>query len=211
MLSIFFFVRELISEHHLSITELSSRKADNATFIGYVTSQYQHHTEPVTRDDSQISFLMLPVLLHHLFFSLWEPKTYCSEYSSYKNKMSSPRRRIETDVMKLWVQVVFGTTGIVNIANLPYDPTINTPPPIASHDVQYPLTWALLYRLMSDYEVTLVNDNMQEFYVRFHGPSDSKSLESVCPSHILAFICNWVIWASPDRSLLTMIFPLHDI
>ncbi|KAH7059499.1 ubiquitin-conjugating enzyme/RWD-like protein [Linnemannia elongata] len=43
--------------------------------------------------------------------------------------MSSPRRRIETDVMKL---------------------------------------------LMSDYEVTLVNDNMQEFYVRFYGPSDSK-------------------------------------
>ena len=28
---------------------------------------------------------------------------------------------------------------------------------------------------MSDYEVTLVNDNMQEFYVRFHGPTDSKS------------------------------------
>lgn len=27
---------------------------------------------------------------------------------------------------------------------------------------------------MSDYEVTLVNDNMQEFYVRFYGPSDSK-------------------------------------
>lgn len=28
---------------------------------------------------------------------------------------------------------------------------------------------------MSDYEVTLVNDNMQEFYVRFHGPEDSMS------------------------------------
>ena len=28
--------------------------------------------------------------------------------------------------------------------------------------------------LMSDYEVTLINDNMQEFYVRFRGPSDSK-------------------------------------
>ncbi|KAL1916253.1 uncharacterized protein VTP21DRAFT_5870 [Calcarisporiella thermophila] len=42
--------------------------------------------------------------------------------------MSSPRRRIETDVMKL---------------------------------------------LMSDYEVTLVNDSMQEFYVRFHGPKDT--------------------------------------
>lgn len=30
---------------------------------------------------------------------------------------------------------------------------------------------------MSDYEVTLVNDNMQEFYVRFQGPSDSKSIQ----------------------------------
>lgn len=32
----------------------------------------------------------------------------------------------------------------------------------------------LIVSLMSDYEVTLVNDNMQEFYVRFHGPTDSK-------------------------------------
>jgi phosphoserine phosphatase len=44
--------------------------------------------------------------------------------------MSSPRRRIETDVMKL---------------------------------------------LMSDFEVTLINDNMQEFYVRFLGPIDSNN------------------------------------
>lgn len=28
-------------------------------------------------------------------------------------------------------------------------------------------------RLMSDYEVNLVNDNMQEFYVRFYGPAES--------------------------------------
>ncbi len=28
---------------------------------------------------------------------------------------------------------------------------------------------------MSDYEVTLVNDNMQEFYVRFKGPEESMS------------------------------------
>lgn len=27
--------------------------------------------------------------------------------------------------------------------------------------------------LMSDYEVTLVNDNMQEFYVRFKGPEET--------------------------------------
>lgn len=29
---------------------------------------------------------------------------------------------------------------------------------------------------MSDYEVTLVNDNMQEFYVRFFGPPESAFL-----------------------------------
>ena len=50
--------------------------------------------------------------------------------------MSSPKRRIETDVMKL---------------------------------------------MMSDYEVTLVNDNMQEFYVIFKGPTESKS--TIYPSH----------------------------
>ena len=48
--------------------------------------------------------------------------------------MSSPKRRIETDVMKL---------------------------------------------MMSDYEVTLVNDNMQEFYVIFKGPTESKRLSFV--------------------------------
>ncbi|KAF9915803.1 Ubiquitin-conjugating enzyme E2 8 [Lobosporangium transversale] len=53
--------------------------------------------------------------------------------------MSSPRRRIETDVMKL---------------------------------------------LMSDYEVTLVNDNMQEFYVRFHGPTDTPFAGGVWKIHV---------------------------
>lgn len=28
---------------------------------------------------------------------------------------------------------------------------------------------------MSDYEITLINDSMQEFYVRFHGPQESES------------------------------------
>lgn len=32
--------------------------------------------------------------------------------------------------------------------------------------------------LMSDYEVTLVNDNMQEFYVRFKGPEESQYIPS---------------------------------
>lgn len=47
--------------------------------------------------------------------------------------MSSPKRRIETDVMKL---------------------------------------------MMSDYEVTLVNDSMQEFYVIFKGPQESESVHA---------------------------------
>jgi len=36
----------------------------------------------------------------------------------------------------------------------------------------------VLDRLMSDYEVNLVNDNMQEFYVRFYGPAESACLTS---------------------------------
>ncbi|ODQ53906.1 ubiquitin-conjugating enzyme type E2 [Saitoella complicata NRRL Y-17804] len=53
--------------------------------------------------------------------------------------MSSPKRRIETDVMKL---------------------------------------------LMSDYEVTLVNDNMQEFYVRFHGPAETPFAGGIWKIHV---------------------------
>ena len=29
--------------------------------------------------------------------------------------------------------------------------------------------------MMSDYKVEMINDGMQEFYVHFHGPSESKS------------------------------------
>jgi len=53
--------------------------------------------------------------------------------------MSSPRRRIEQDVMKL---------------------------------------------LMSDYEVTLVNDNMQEFFVKFYGPKESPFQNGVWKVHV---------------------------
>lgn len=53
--------------------------------------------------------------------------------------MSSPRRRIETDVMKLF---------------------------------------------MSDYGVTLVNNNMQEFYVLFSGPQGTPFEEGVWKVHV---------------------------
>ncbi|KAF8592333.1 hypothetical protein K439DRAFT_1625731 [Ramaria rubella] len=53
--------------------------------------------------------------------------------------MSSPKRRIETDVMKM---------------------------------------------LMSDYEVNLVNDNMQEFYVRFYGPAETPFAGGVWRIHV---------------------------
>ncbi|KAK9329961.1 ubiquitin-conjugating enzyme type E2 [Lipomyces starkeyi] len=53
--------------------------------------------------------------------------------------MSSPKRRIETDVMKL---------------------------------------------LMSDYEVTLVNGSMQEFYVRFKGPEETPFQNGLWKVHV---------------------------
>jgi len=53
--------------------------------------------------------------------------------------MSSTKRRIETDVMKL---------------------------------------------LMSDYEVTLVNDNMREFYVRFYGPPETPFAGGIWKIHV---------------------------
>jgi ubiquitin-conjugating enzyme E2 H len=54
-------------------------------------------------------------------------------------KMSTPKRRIETDVMKL---------------------------------------------LMSDYEVTLVNDSMQEFYVWFYGPTETPFSGGIWKIHV---------------------------
>lgn len=53
--------------------------------------------------------------------------------------MSSPKRRVETDVMKL---------------------------------------------LMSDYEVTLVNNKMSEFFVRFHGPAETPFAKGVWKIHV---------------------------
>jgi hypothetical protein len=34
---------------------------------------------------------------------------------------------------------------------------------------------------MSDYQVTLVNNKMSEFFVKFHGPVESGSIDSVDP------------------------------
>lgn len=37
--------------------------------------------------------------------------------------------------------------------------------------------------MMSDYEVTLVNDNMQEFYVIFKGPVESEHVQRLQKGH----------------------------
>ncbi|KAI1366854.1 ubiquitin-conjugating enzyme/RWD-like protein [Xylaria arbuscula] len=90
--------------------------------------------------------------------------------------MSSPRRRIETDVMKMY--------GKHPAHNGAWRPQILT-------------LWS---RLMSDYEVTLVNDNsmppsinpqytvgsrtLQEFYVRFKGPSETPFENGVWKVHV---------------------------
>lgn len=36
--------------------------------------------------------------------------------------------------------------------------------------------WLRWTRMMSDYKVEMINDGMQEFYVEFHGPKESKKL-----------------------------------
>lgn len=54
-------------------------------------------------------------------------------------------------------------------------------------------------RLMSDYEVTLVNDNMQEFYVRFHGPADS----TLCFSFSLSL--RHFIWSLVQYITITLV------
>ncbi|PGH34208.1 ubiquitin-conjugating enzyme E2 H [[Emmonsia] crescens] len=79
--------------------------------------------------------------------------------------MSSPKRRIETDVMKMYADPLATITDYIPTGYFSSISEDNT--------------------LMSDYEVTLVNDNMpngrltrlrdirQEFYVRFKGPEET--------------------------------------
>jgi len=73
--------------------------------------------------------------------------------------MASPKRRIETDVMKM---------------------------------------------LMSDYEVTLVNDNMQEFYVRFHGPKETPFAGGIWKIHVE--IPDQYPYKSPSIGFMNKIF-----
>ncbi|KAG5974278.1 Ubiquitin-conjugating enzyme E2 8 [Claviceps cyperi] len=71
--------------------------------------------------------------------------------------MSSPRRRIETDV-----------SHEVRPPYVPQSPT-HCVPSMDEHD-----TDTMNRMLMSDYEVTLINDNSkQEFFVRFKGPAET--------------------------------------
>ncbi|KAJ5513262.1 hypothetical protein N7463_002814 [Penicillium fimorum] len=76
--------------------------------------------------------------------------------------MSSPKRRIETDVMKMY-------------------------------DRQFPRPFRRFsqpFWMMSDYEVTLVNDNIpitinrQEFYVRFKGPEETPFTGGLWKIHV---------------------------
>lgn len=73
--------------------------------------------------------------------------------------MSSPKRRIETDVMKLYVA------------------RLNVYLTYKSYFVCYAfmvITYVLyVCSMMTDHEVTLVNDSMMEFFVSFRGPKDS--------------------------------------
>nr|GAT59435.1 predicted protein [Mycena chlorophos] len=54
----------------------------------------------------------------------------------------------------------------------------------ASPPASHPIETDVMKMLMSDYEVSLVNDNMQEFYVRFHGPSETPFAGGVWKIHV---------------------------
>ena len=45
----------------------------------------------------------------------------------------------------------------------------------SKHSIGLETVVVLMPRLMSDYEVTLVNNKMSEFFVTFHGPVESTS------------------------------------
>jgi hypothetical protein len=51
---------------------------------------------------------------------------------------------------------------------------------------------------MSDYEVTLVNDSMQEFYVWFYGPTESAHSHDTAPALCLHALTN----VGPSSSIL---------
>lgn len=57
---------------------------------------------------------------------------------------------------------------------------------------------------MSDYEVTLVNDNMQEFYVRFKGPEESEQchLYKTCIQPLINYTSTLPRWTleNPRRT-----------
>lgn len=57
---------------------------------------------------------------------------------------------------------------------------------------------------MSDYKVDMINDDMQEFYVHFHGPNDSKHFNPVSqcsivmPLNLSFFTGSFLFWVFPD-------------
>lgn len=80
--------------------------------------------------------------------------------------MASPSKRREMDMMKLWVsffQLIEFILGFFFYLLMSF--------------FFFLMIWSvnLDYRMMSDYKVETINDDLQMFYVTFHGPTDSNS------------------------------------
>jgi len=88
--------------------------------------------------------------------------------------MSSPSKRREMDLMKLLIHIIF--------CFLVYAFVLIQVTVFFQLGVWVWLRILLLIlgffssivRMMSDYKVEMINDGMQEFYVHFHGPNESK-------------------------------------
>jgi hypothetical protein len=104
--------------------------------------------------------------------------------------MSSPKRRIETDVCDSPPRHAAPRSMLTPLSTGHED--------VRDSFINKTATeWSstdTAHRLMSDYEVTLVNDNMQEFYVRFKGPEESES------SHV--FLSRWALPVTCCRGTL---------
>jgi len=60
--------------------------------------------------------------------------------------------------------------------------------------------------MMSDYKVEMINDGMQEFYVHFHGPSESNF-----PFFYIFFLLNSMILMKEKKKFVFFLLRVFDI
>lgn len=99
--------------------------------------------------------------------------------------MSSPSKRREMDLMKLYV---FSKSFIFIFFSSFFSCIIAILVFLVLFSYWF---WWVWNRMMSDYKVEMINDGMQEFFVDFNGPKESNSSE---PIYMIDFLLT-LFWA----------------